>query len=81
MIDGGSNVCVTGDLSSLLDVTDIQPITISIALEGDPASYDDCITKRGLLPLTLTDGTTYSDLLLLCKYDRDDHLPGRGSGI
>jgi hypothetical protein len=66
MIDGGSNVCVTGDLSSLLDVTDIHPITISIALEGDPASYDDCITKRGLLPLTLTDGTTYYQTCFYC---------------
>ncbi len=28
LIDGGSNVCVTGDLNTLLDVTDITPIDI-----------------------------------------------------
>jgi hypothetical protein len=43
LVDGGSNICVTGDLGILLDVVDIQPISIS--------SLDDCITKEGLLPL------------------------------
>ena len=59
LVDGGSNVCVTGDLGSLLYVVDIPPLTILVAIEGAPASHDDCITKRGLLPLTLLDGTTY----------------------
>jgi hypothetical protein len=59
MIDGGSNICVTGDLGSLLDVVDIKPITISVALEGSSTSYDDCIIKQGLLPMSLSDGTTY----------------------
>jgi hypothetical protein len=30
-----------------------------VALEGSPSSFDDTITKRGLLPLTMSDGTTY----------------------
>ena len=34
IIDGGSNVCITGDLNTLLDVTDIMPIDISVALDG-----------------------------------------------
>ena len=34
LIDGGSNVCVTGDLMILLDVSDITPIDISVALDG-----------------------------------------------
>jgi hypothetical protein len=59
MVDGGSNVCVTGDLGLLLDVMDIDPFAVSVALEGAPSSYDDCITKQGLLLLTLADGTTY----------------------
>jgi hypothetical protein len=57
MIDGGSNVCVTGDIGSLLDMVDIKPITILIALEGSPTLYDNCITKQGLLPLLLSNGT------------------------
>jgi hypothetical protein len=59
LIDGGSNICVTGDLNTLLDVTNITPNDISVALDGVPSSVDDKITKRGLLPLTLSDGTTY----------------------
>ena len=66
LIDGGSNVCVTGDLNTLLDVTDITPIGISVALDGVPSSIDDKITKRGLLPLTLSDGTTYYQTCFYC---------------
>jgi hypothetical protein len=66
MVDGGSNVCVTGDLGSLLDVVDIKPITILFALEGALESYDDCITKQGLLPLSLSDDTTYYQTCFYC---------------
>jgi hypothetical protein len=40
----------------MLDVVGINPIAISVALKGAPTSMDDCITKRGLLPPTLSDG-------------------------
>jgi hypothetical protein len=68
LIDGGSNICVTGDPQLLLDSVDIPPIAISVALDGTPSSLDDTITKRGLLPLTLSDGTTYYQPCLLCKF-------------
>ena len=58
-MDGGSNICVTGEVGLLLDVVDVPPSTISVALEGVPTSFDDCITKKGLLPLSLSNGTTY----------------------
>jgi hypothetical protein len=66
MIDGGSNVGVTGNLGSLLDVVDIEPITILVALKGAPESYNDCITKRGLLPLSFSNGTTYYQMCFYC---------------
>ena len=66
LIDGGSNVCITGDLGSLVDIIDIPPITFSVAIEGAPTSYDDCITKQGLLPLTLSDGSTYYQTCFFC---------------
>ncbi len=66
MVDGGSNVCVIGDIGLLLDVIDVEPFSISVALEGAPSSYDDCITKQGLLPLILTDGTTYYQTCFYC---------------
>jgi hypothetical protein len=34
MVDGGSNVCVMGDLGILLDVVSINLIVISVALDG-----------------------------------------------
>ena len=66
LIDGGSNVCVTGDITFLLDVTDIDPIDISVALDGRSTSPDDRITKRGLLPLTLSDGSVYYQTCFYC---------------
>jgi hypothetical protein len=57
---------VTGNLGSLLDVVDIKPITILVTLEGAPESYDDCITKHGLLPLSLSDSTTYYQARFYC---------------
>ncbi len=66
MVDGGSNICVTGDLAALLDVVDIAPIEILVAIKGAPTTLDDCITKRGLLPLTLTDGSVYYQSCFYC---------------
>ena len=66
MVDGGANVCVTGDIESLLDVTDIDPISISVAIEGSASSFDDCITKWGVFPLSLSDGTTYFQTCYYC---------------
>jgi hypothetical protein len=65
MVDGGSNVCITGNLRSLVDVVNINPIPILVALEGSSSSYNDCFTKRGFLPLSLTNGTSY---LQMCYY-------------
>jgi hypothetical protein len=59
LIDGGSNVCITGDLNFLLDVVDIAPIDILVALSGSSSSLNGKISKCGLLPLTLLDGTIY----------------------
>jgi hypothetical protein len=41
LINGGSNICVTGNLSKLLDVENIIPIDISVTLEGTSSSLDN----------------------------------------
>ncbi len=66
MVNGRSNVCITGELGLMLDVVDINPIAISVALKGAPASMDDCTTKCGLLPLTLSDNTYYYQMCFYC---------------
>jgi hypothetical protein len=66
LTDGGFKVCVTGYLGLLLNLMDINPLKFSVALECKPYSFDDCITKQGLLPLSLSDETTYYQTCYYC---------------
>jgi hypothetical protein len=59
LMDGKANICITGILSLLVDVETIPPLPISVATMSGLISLDDCCTKRGLLPLTLADGSVY----------------------
>jgi len=43
LIDGGANICITGDLDSLFNMVGIPPLSISVAVEGT-SSIDDCCT-------------------------------------
>jgi hypothetical protein len=56
LMDGGANICITGVLSLLIDVVSIPPLPISVATKSGSISLDDCCTKRGLIPLELSDG-------------------------
>ena len=64
-MDAGANICLTGDLEILADVVDIPPLPITVALNGNGSSVDDCCTKRGFIPLALSDGTIHWQL---CYY-------------
>ena len=64
---GGANICITGMLGLLVDVVSIPPIPISIATTSGPISIDDCCTKQGLIPLTLSDGSIYYQPCYYCK--------------
>jgi hypothetical protein len=58
LIDGGANICLTGDLCLLTDVIAITPIPISAALQG-VTTIEDCCTVCGKIPLQLDDGSIY----------------------
>jgi hypothetical protein len=58
LIDGGANICLTGDLGLLTDVIMISPMPILIALQGE-ITIDDCCTARGMIPLSLDDSSIY----------------------
>jgi hypothetical protein len=58
LIDGGANICFTGDLDLMFDVVEIPPLPISVALQGE-ITKDDCCTARGKIPLQLDDGLIY----------------------
>jgi hypothetical protein len=67
LMDGGANICITGILGLLVDVVTIPPIPISVATKTGSISVDDCCTKRGLIPLTLSDGSIYYQPCYYCK--------------
>ncbi len=66
LMDGGANICLTGDLSILVGVVDIPPMPITVATTGSNPTLDDSCTKRGFLPLTLPDGSIYWQLCFFC---------------
>jgi hypothetical protein len=59
LIDGRANICITGLLDLLVEVVLIPLLPISVATKKGGISLDDCCTKRGLLPLTLANGSIY----------------------
>ena len=67
MMDGDATICVTGLLELLMDVEPIPPLTISVAMKTAKFSLDSCCTKKGLLPLTLDDGSVYYQPCYYCK--------------
>ena len=67
LMDGGANICLTGVLDLLVEVVLIAPLPILVATKAGEISLDDCCTKRGLLPLTLADGSIYYQPCYYCK--------------
>jgi hypothetical protein len=67
LMDRRANICITGILSLLVNVETIPPLPILVATTSGSTSLDDCCTKRGLLPLTLADGSVYYQPCYYCK--------------
>ena len=65
-MDGGANICLTGDLTSLVSVVDIPPMPITVAVAGSEVTLDDCCTRQGFIPLVCTDGSIYWQLCFYC---------------
>ncbi len=66
LVNGGFNICATGDLSILVGVVDIPPLPITVALKDSDTSIDDCCTKRGFLPLSMSDGSIHWQVTFFC---------------
>jgi hypothetical protein len=45
LIDGGVNICLTGDLNLLVNVVDIAPLPISVAVSGEDITLDNSCTQ------------------------------------
>ena len=65
LMDAGANICLTGDIRLLANAIDIPPLPITVALNGNGSSVDDCCTMRSFIPLALSDGTIHWQL---CYY-------------
>ena len=65
LMDAGANICLTGDLTILANAVDISPLPITVALNGNKPTVDDCCTMKGYIPLTLSDGAIHWQL---CYY-------------
>jgi hypothetical protein len=67
LINGGANICITGDINLLVDVVNIPLLSILVALHRDSTLNDYC-TARGLLPIQLDDGSVYWQI---CHYSKN----------
>jgi hypothetical protein len=66
LIDGGANICVTGDLSIMVGIVDIPLLPITVAIKDSDTSVDDCCTKCGFIPLTLLDRSIHWQIIFCC---------------
>jgi hypothetical protein len=58
LMDGGANICIPGDLTSMENVTDIQAFPLSVATTTGTPTIMYCCTKKGYIRLPLIDGDT-----------------------
>ena len=66
LVDGGSNTTITNDPSVLVDVHDIPPIAVNLALTTNNGDSDhQTCTQQGLLPLHCDDGDIHYQPLLI----------------
>jgi hypothetical protein len=67
MADSGANVCITPDLSILVDIEDITPIPLGVALHMSDAlpPQSSLCTKQGYLPIPLVDGSVHYQPFLI----------------
>jgi hypothetical protein len=66
LIDEGTNICITGDLSTLVRVANIPPLAITVTIKDSKTSVNDCCMKQGLLPLTILDGSIHWQVCFFC---------------
>jgi hypothetical protein len=67
LVDGGANICLTGNLNLLINVFEIPPLPILVSINREEPHIDKSCTQRGYLPLNLLDGSTHWQLCFYCK--------------
>ena len=59
LADTGANINMGNNLSALVDVVDIKPFTVSLALDSQGKMESLQCTKKGKLPLSCTNGSIH----------------------
>jgi hypothetical protein len=61
LVDGGANVCITNDPSLLLDIVQINPVPLGMAVDTNCPGADPTLlcTHKGFIPLPLLDGLVH----------------------
>ena len=62
--DSGSNVCLTNNEHMLIDVVDILPDHVGLAVKDDTLNRSSC-SRKGYLPMLLDDGTIHHQIFLV----------------
>ena len=66
-LNSAFRICLTGDINILVDIIEILPLPILVAVHGDVPTLDNSCTCRGYLQLTLSNGSTHWQLCFYCK--------------
>ncbi len=76
MADSGANVCITPDPSILVDIEDIPPIPLGVALHPSDTSptHSSLCSKQGYLPITFDDGSIHHQPFLINENAMDTIL-------
>jgi hypothetical protein len=68
LCDSGANLCMTNNPHLLVDVRPCKPFSISLATSDGSNSHTNVCSRRGLLPIPLTDGTVYYQTCIINPY-------------
>jgi hypothetical protein len=73
LVDGGTNVCITNDPTLLLDIVQIDPVPLAMAVDTDHPGADPTLLckNKGFMPIPLLDGLVHYQLLLINLHASD----------
>ncbi len=67
LMDGGGDICITNDISNLMDMVPVPPFLLSVMTKGAKPMLDKCCMMWGLLALPTTTGNTIYQPCYFCK--------------
>jgi hypothetical protein len=67
LMDGGANICITNDISNLMDAVPVPPFLLSVTTKSAKPTLGERCTVWGLLALPTTTGNTIYQPCYFCK--------------